>query len=45
LSHSRHNKPTTSMSLYEVLNELWNHGTKVDWSPYVEGLLGTCRSP
>jgi hypothetical protein len=32
-NHYRNENPMASLSLYEVLNEVWNHGTIVDWSP------------
>jgi hypothetical protein len=32
-NHYRHENPTTSIDLYEFLDEVWIHGNIVDWSP------------
>jgi hypothetical protein len=32
-NHYRNTNPMTSMQLYEALDEIWDHGTIMDWSP------------
>jgi hypothetical protein len=32
-NHYKHKNLMASIDLYEVLDEVWNHGTIVDWSP------------